>query len=103
MTLKPLRVCAAHCKNGVYLEWHPDDESDARALLAHPNLVIAVMEDLLDESTLPDSEVVATIRVWPRSGEVEDIDVDDEYRRDHSAFWEDSIRSRVGRFAGGAA
>lgn len=95
-----LRVRARRNRGGSILEWHPDDAEQAEELFEMPKQVIIECYDLISRSHVADGDVVVTFEVWPRSGYIEDIDVDDRYEYPPTISVMDA-RENIRRQAGG--
>jgi hypothetical protein len=100
---RSLRVRARRNQNGSLLEWHPADVDEVEELLEKPGLVIVTLYELVDRRLVSDGDVVATVDVWPVSGEVEEIQVQEDVHRDRSAWIVDDVRQSIYHYARGVA
>ncbi|WP_228841850.1 hypothetical protein [Haloarcula sp. CBA1127] len=80
-----LRVRARRNQNGSVLEWHPEDEADAKDALDSPWALIRDLYGAVDRSTVSDGDLVAVVEAWPRSGDVIDVIVLEAHSRSESA------------------
>ena len=80
-----LRVRARRNQQGSILEWHPEDEGNAKEALASPWALVRDLYDAVDRSTVADGDLVAIVEAWPRSGDVIDVLVLDEHARSEGA------------------
>jgi len=79
-----LRVRARRNQQGSILEWHPDDEGNAKEALASPRALIRDLYGAVNRSTVVDGDLVAVVEAWPRSGDVIDVIVLEEHARSES-------------------
>lgn len=96
---RQLRVQARRNATGTLLRWHPDDRDEAGQLLDRPLMVIVPLFDVVDRRHVADGDIVATLRVWPRSGELEEVSINEDCHRSRARL--QATRDDLHRYADG--